>query len=341
MELTLWRWVKKLDTLLPQHYHWHIQSTIYRKVYALPRHRGYMLQELFSVQFFEGVLGMNLNEMKNYDKKIEPDSVYKLTHYGVFIYLGVVALLLIIFCVLMSIDEKRFLPIGIVLLVLIVLATIALLVINKIVRGKALEAPPQKDEAEHPARISFDLKKYQRFRSISAPDFLGKGRLDAYRHFFADQLMNSELHPAKIVSLSPFIIAVYSKRFDAAVLLLYPERLAEVNHLALGDRLVSTAAYFVTPFNEQGDGKDFFRGPNATDDGKYTDLLPVIPAFLCADTALLKEKENEIAPALWERAETVITKFHEDFPDLYREGLWFIHLGTPDNLRNPMVEAER
>ena len=65
-----------------------------------------------------------------------------------------------------------------------------------VVRKKVMEHPEQKDGAKHPARIPISRASYNALRKEIAPTALDKGRLDAFRFFFADQLMNGDLQPA-------------------------------------------------------------------------------------------------------------------------------------------------
>ena len=282
---------------------------------------------------------MNLKELKERDKKIEPKLQYKLSHQGVLIYLGIIGVLLVAFCVLMAIDEKRFLPLGIVLLVLIGLTMIAYLIAMVVVRKKVLENPEQQDGARHPARIRISAAAYKRLRGLIAGSTLEKGRLDAFRFFFADQLMNGDLQPAVAVSVKPFVVGVYAEEFDGVLLLRFPDRLAEVYGLKAGDRTVAAVSYFEEAFAHQGLEKDIFPGPNQT--GKWTDLLPVLPVFLAEEPAAMKEKVGEMDEALWELAEVRIGNDWAKYPEFTRDGFWFTKLGAEDWDRHVIYEARR
>lgn len=282
---------------------------------------------------------MTLKEMKEHDKKIQPALQYKLSHQWLLVYLGIVGVLLAAFCILMAIDEKKYLPVGIVLLAVIGLTMLAYLIAMVVVRKKVLENPEQKDGAKHPARIPISAAKYKELRSLIAHSTLEKGRLDAYRFFFADQLMNGDLQPAVAVSEKPLIVAVYSDEFDGALLLSFPDRLGEACQLREGERTVAAVSYFEKAFAHQGLEKDIFPGPNQT--GKWMDLLPVLPVFLTEHKSTVQEKVDELDPALWERAEKTIERHWADYPDFTRDGFWFTHPSAEDWDRHPIHEAQR
>jgi hypothetical protein len=282
---------------------------------------------------------MNLKEMNERDRKIQPELQYKLSHQWLLVYLGIVGVLLIAFCVLMATDEKRYLPVGIVLLALIALTMAAYLVAMVVVRRKVLENPEKKDGAKRPARIPISASAYKELRRQIAHSTLEKGRLDAYRFFFADQLMNADLLPALAVSVKPFTVAVYSDEFDGVLLLSFPEELAAKYDIRENARLTAVASYYEKPFARQGLQKDIFPGPNQT--GKWMDLLPVLPAFLTEDGDLLKQKERELGEELWSLALSRIEHHLAVYPEFVRDGFWFTHLSSDDWDRNPVYEAQR
>lgn len=282
---------------------------------------------------------MTTKELLKKDGKIEPTLQYKLTHQWMAVYFCVIGMLLAALIILMKIDEERFLPVEIGILVLIGLIIVGYLAAMVVVRKKVLSNPEVKDGAKHPARIPISAAKYKELRRQIAHTTLEKGRLDAYRFFFADQLMNGDLQPAVVCSVKPFTVAVYSDEFDGTLLLLFPDRLAEAYRLREGDRLVSVVSYFETPFARQGLQKDVFPGPQQT--GRWNDLLPVLPLFLTGDAALLAAKANELDAALWDRAISRIEQHCADFAAFTRDGFWFTHLSSEDWDRSPIYEAQR
>ena len=282
---------------------------------------------------------MTLKEMKEHDKKIEPKLQYKLSHQWLLVYLGIVGVLLVAFCVLMATDEKKYLPVGIVLLALIGVTMIAYLIAMVVVRKKVLENPEQMDGAKHPARIHISAAAYKRLRGLVASSTLEKGRLDAYRFFFADQLMNGDLQPAVVVSEKPLIVAVYSDEFDGVLLLSFPDRLAGEYGLKAGERTVAVVSYFEKAFAHQGLEMDIFPGPEQT--GTWMDLLPVLPVFLTEDESAVREKVRELDEALWERAERQIQRHWTDYPEFTRDGFWFTHPAPEDWDRHAIHEAQR
>lgn len=282
---------------------------------------------------------MTLKEMNQHDKRIEPGLQYKLSHQWLLCYLGVIGVLLVAFCVLMSIDEKKYLPVGIVLLALIAFTMIAYLIAMVVVRKKVLENPEKQDGAKHPARIQISAAKYKQLRSLIAGTTLEKGRLDAYRFFLADQLMNGDLQPAVVVSEKPLIVAVYSDEFDGVLLLRYPDRLAEAYQLRAGERTVAVVSYFEKAFAHQGLEMDIFPGSQQT--GKWMDLLPVLPVFLTEDEGTVRKKVDELDEALWERAERQIERHWTEYPEFTRDGFWFTHPAAEDWDRHAIHEARR
>lgn len=282
---------------------------------------------------------MTGKEMKEMDKRMEPTLQYKLSHQWLFVFLGMIGTIIAAVFILMSIDEERFQGAAIALFALAGLVIAAYLIAMVVVRKKVLDNPEQKDGAKHPARIPISRAAYNALRKDVAQTALDKGRLDTFRFFFADQLMNGDLQPAVVVAEKPFRIAVYSEEFDAALLLAYPDRLAERHGLHAGDRLAATVCYFEKPFARQGRGMDIFPGPEQTD--KWMDLLPVIPRFLSEDTALLQKKVGEIDDALWTRAEERIEQHVAAYPEFDRDGFWFVRLSSEDWNRKVLDEARR
>ena len=282
---------------------------------------------------------MNFRELKERDKKIEPSLQYKLSHQGVAVFLAAEAFLLITAFVLLSVDEKRFMVIGIILFSLAFLLCVPMLIAMRVVRNKVLTSPEIKDGAEHPARILISAVKYNTLRRRIASTVLEKGRLDAYRFFMADQLMNGDLQPAEVVSVKPFVIAVYAKAFDGVLLLSFPDQLAEESALKPGQQLAATACYFAEPFSGQGVGVDIFPGPENRVNWK--DLLPIIPLFLCSDEKLLDLKIYEIPKETWARASMRIREYVDRHDAVVRDGFWFTHPSQDDWDRNPIAEAER
>ncbi len=278
------------------------------------------------------------NTLEN-EKKHESDLQYKMTHLYTYIYLGATGVLLIAFMALASIDEKRFKGIIIALLVLFVLLTIAYLTAFAIIKKKIMANPQKKDGAKHPARIKISPKKFNDLRSVIAHGTLEKGRVDLFRYFLTDQLMNGDLQPAMVMSTAPLRIAVYSDEFDGTLLLSFPDVFVSTFDLHEGDRLAATIAYYTQAFTGQGLGNAILSGPNAS--GKWEDLLPVIPLFLAEDPAAAREKVNELAEELWARAEADMKRHYESFPERVREGFWFTRTLSIDMGRNPVYEAER
>lgn len=282
---------------------------------------------------------MSLKETLENEKRHESDLQYKMSHQFAYIYLGISGALIAAFLILLSIDEKRFMGIGIAILILWGILTIAFLTAFSIIKRRIMTKPQEKDGAKHPARIKISPNKYNELRGIIAHGTLEKGRVDLYRFFLTDQLMNGDLQPAMVMSTSPLRIAVYSDEFDGTLLLSFPDSFASSYDLHEGDRLAATCAYYAQAFTNHGAGKDIFPGPKTT--GKWADLLPVIPLFLAEDEAAAREKVNELTPELWEHASADMKRHYENFSDRVREGFWFTRTMSIGMDRNPIYEAER
>ena len=171
---------------------------------------------------------MSLKETLENEKRHESDLQYKMSHQFTYIYLGVSGVLVAAFLILLSIDEKRFMGIGIAILILWGILTIAFLTAFSIIKRRIMTKPQEKDGAKHPARIKISPKKYNALRGIIAHGTLEKGRVDLYRFFLTDQLMNGDLQPAMVMSTSPLRIAVYSDEFDGTLLLSFPDSFADL-----------------------------------------------------------------------------------------------------------------
>ena len=70
---------------------------------------------------------MSLKETLENEKRHESDLQYKMSHQFTYIYLGISGVLVAAFLILLSIDEKRFMGIGIAILILWGILTIAFL----------------------------------------------------------------------------------------------------------------------------------------------------------------------------------------------------------------------
>ena len=70
---------------------------------------------------------MSLKETLENEKRHESDLQYKMSHQFAYIYLGISGVLIAAFLILLSIDEKRFMGIGIAILILWGILTIAFL----------------------------------------------------------------------------------------------------------------------------------------------------------------------------------------------------------------------
>ena len=224
--------------------------------------------------------------------------------------------------VLLSFGAPRLYGTGLVLLAAAGLMVAGYLLAMRAVQRRLLEHPEQRTGAKHPARIRITARKYRELRAHVASSALERKELDRYSCFLADLLMNGELQPAVVISTEPFVVAVYSDEFDGTLLLSLPETLAEELPLEKGARTVAAVSYYETPFSGLGLQKDIFPGPAQT--GRWTDLLPVLPVLLTEDEALLREKADELDPALWDRALLRIRQHCEDFPDRVRNAFWYI-----------------
>lgn len=282
---------------------------------------------------------MSLHDALEHDKKISSKAQYKLTHQWLLVYLGVVAVLLVVFCILMDKDEKNYLGVGIALLVLFVLVTAAYLVAMVIVRKRDPANPNVRPGAETPGGMLLSQEKFKAIRNGLSENILQKGRWDTRRPFLIHLLINGDIQPAVVAALSPLTVAAYNEPMDCTVLLTFPDKLAEQYGLSVGDRLITANCYYKKGFAHHGVELDIFPGEHRIK--FWMDVCPIVPLFFSDSAEEMKAAKAKISEESWTFAEARIRAHCEQFSMFTRDGFWFVDCPSRDDWdRDPFAESE-
>ncbi|MFO0693767.1 MAG: hypothetical protein U0230_09455 [Polyangiales bacterium] len=114
-----------------------------------------------------------------------------------------------------------------------------------------------------------------------------------------EYLQLGDSQPAKVVSLDPLVVSVYSVDLDAAMLVRYPNEFVARYGLEHGTRLVSVNVYWI--YRRESDGAPFFPvdvspGPGYSG---WSDFMPLIADFLCEDQQAVEERRASIGDSEW------------------------------------------
>lgn len=105
--------------------------------------------------------------------------------------------------------------------------------------------------------------------------------------------------PAKVVSVSPLVIAVYTTDLDAAVLLRFPAEFAERYRLAEGTRLLTVCSFEEARAKDGGAllyAADLIPGPARTN---WSNFTPLIAEFLSDEKDLIETRKREVPAGEW------------------------------------------
>ncbi|MCQ2419422.1 MAG: hypothetical protein MJ085_06520 [Clostridia bacterium] len=281
---------------------------------------------------------MSFRDAIEHDKKIASEAQYKLTHQWLLVYFGVVAALLVAFCILMDKDEKKYLGVGIVLLGLFVLVTAAYFVAMVIVRKRDLVKPDVRPGAQTSGGMLLSGEKFKAFRNGQSDNIVQKGHWDMRRPFLIHLLMNGDIQPAIVTCLHPLTVAAYNEPMDGTVLLSFPDELAAQYSLQVGDRLITANCYYKNAFAHNGVEIDIFPGDRRVK--FWQDVCPIVPLFFTDSAEELKIAEKKISEQTWAFAEKRVKEHCEQFSLFTRDGFWFVNLSRDDWDRDPFAESE-
>lgn len=272
------------------------------------------------------------------DKKIASKAFYKLTHQWLLVYFGIVAAILVVFCILMDKDEQKYLGVGIALLGLFVLVTAAYFIAMVIVRKRDLVKPDVRPGAENPGGMLLSGEKFKAFRNGLSENVVQKGHWDMRRPFLIHLLMNGDIQPAIVTSINPLNVTAYNEPMDAALLLTFPDELAAKYSLQVGDRLITANCYYKNTFAHNGVEIDIFPGDRQIK--FWQDVCPIVPLFFTDSVEELKAAEGKISEQTWAFAEKRVKEHCEQFSLFIRDGFWFVNLSRDDWDRDPFAESE-
>ncbi len=135
------------------------------------------------------------------------------------------------------------------------------------------------------------------------------------RNKIIEHLMYGDVQPAKVVSIEPFIISIYSEDLDAVVMVEYPKELVEIYDLKIDDKLISVNLYLY--MNQQGYANDII--PTNSTTGTFRDVIPLIALFLTDNEHECKEKVSLISLELWSRMEELSLQYPSRKPNQKRK----------------------
>ncbi|MDE6656857.1 MAG: hypothetical protein K2J85_07685 [Anaeroplasmataceae bacterium] len=133
-----------------------------------------------------------------------------------------------------------------------------------------------------------------------------------------EHIYMGDTQPAVVVCLDPFLIAAYSDEMDAVVLLNFPQKLAEIYSLSIGDSLLSVNLYY-------------HRGKLAYDihpgfkySGVWDDFIPVITEFITDDQPRTLEHKEAMEKEIWADVKEKGESYRNKYPYTYRDGFWYL-----------------
>jgi hypothetical protein len=137
---------------------------------------------------------------------------------------------------------------------------------------------------------------------VCSPDCAAQHPAAEMRERFAEQLEVGCCCPAKVVSLTPLVIAVHADDLDASVLLGYPLAFIDRYGLEVGKRLLAVNTYGKcrdTATNELLFAVDLLPGPNRTN--WWSNFRPLIAELVCDDATRIAALHREIPEDEWAR----------------------------------------
>ncbi len=130
-------------------------------------------------------------------------------------------------------------------------------------------------------------------------------------------LKSGDMQMAKVISLNPFVIAIYTDEFDAVLMLKFPEKLLNYYFdLKENTRLVSVNSYW--PKEAFSIENDIIPGKNCSND--WRDVIPFIPLFLTDEEAKCEGYPNIFPIEHWEYFDQLINEYLNQKPNQYRDG---------------------
>ncbi len=170
--------------------------------------------------------------------------------------------------------------------------------------------------AENPSNVKLKYKKFYQVRKLACKNVKEQMAFDMNTQLLGNILLKCDTQPAVVYSLDPFIISAYSDEFDAVIFLQFPDELAKIYDLSVGDRLVTACNYV----DGGKTASDIFPGPAAS--GLYSDMMPVVQLFFAGKKQLLfagGDDEIRARPSIF--AENVWARVNELTQDYAAKGL--------------------
>ncbi len=179
--------------------------------------------------------------------------------------------------------------------------------------------------AENPSNVKLKYKKFYQVRKLVCKNVKEQMAFDLNTQLLGNILLNCDTQPAVVYSLDPFIVSAYSDEFDAVVFLRFPEELAIIYNLSVGDRLVTACNY-----SDKGDkiAPDIFPGPSSS--GAYFDMIPVVQLFFAGKKQFLfaggddeiRAKPSIFEEKLWSRVNELTKEYA--LKSLSRDGFFYM-----------------
>ena len=174
----------------------------------------------------------------------------------------------------------------------------------------------------HPGSIRLSLKKlFQNGKYCDDGWRTHFGYLFSASYIIARRLKTGDTQPAIVLSVSPFIISLYSDEFDAVIFLSYPEEWAGRYQLKEGSRLTVSCSYFVkTQYNTYPD--DLIPGEGCS--GRFHDLNPYVQLFWGKNEEKIRTHTRFFDEKEWAYVEKLTKRHAFHHRDLVRDGLQHI-----------------
>lgn len=129
-------------------------------------------------------------------------------------------------------------------------------------------------------------------------------------------LDEGDVTPAKVISLNPLLIGVFSDEFDAVIVLKFPDELINKYNLRINQRMVSCNLYW--PKQVFDIASDIIPGDHCT--YQYRDIIPIIPLFVSDDEDCFYAMTNIYPNEIWKQFDELLAEYESKKPNVFRDG---------------------
>lgn len=169
-------------------------------------------------------------------------------------------------------------------------------------------------QAENAGQLEISMRMLRE----ACPKMFGKsGKLKLLEHETYEDMsrfmMDGDVQPAIVWSVSPFLIAVYSDEMDAVVMVGFDESLAKKLGIKAGQRMISVNVYKYFCFS-----RDIKKGPRYLK--RYAGFIPHIADLISENIDLIENHKNKIPEHLWMHVNKLAEEFINEKPYVARDG---------------------